>query len=563
MKQRKQKKRGMLCFVSVFHVSKRCNPSNVDTTHEMQVKSDIFRSTKRHNSKMRHTATLAAVACTLCCSEVAGLSIPGDCTVLPASGSQTHKAGSSQYSNNEDLCWKVPACGAGYELTVGFSAFDTESRYDFVSVWGDNGAGEYSQVSYTSGTSAPADAKNGAHAMAVQFTSDHIITRAGFTFEWSCVATGTLPPTPVPTAVPTSEPVPAPVCPPRVRHAWSQLSCADREHYIAAVAALKTQKRAVYDEFEQSHVTNTGIAHSTSAFLPWHRWFVLGYENALRSLPGFECVTLPYWDWEADIPLQTCVWKTKTFGPTNPTGTTDSATSCVDKGVSAGWTTSQPGNPCLKRYSQIFGGGPYGAANVGMQVVHADYTSFSTGYESGAHRSVHTYVGETMTTDYSPADPLFFLHHANIDRTYALWQDYHGYSAVAAGSLTTTHYEARYEDGDVADVALDAILPFAHDAMGTTSEYLAGSISARSLHNIQDMPGGSANSYTYGVDGLARFVVAEYATAPVGGWTWLEEASAALTPVTCCGDGSVDDGEQCDDGNTVEGDGCSATCMST
>ena len=537
---------------------------NVSITHKPCATTNAGFHFLHKQDNMRQMATLAAVVCILCCSEVAGLSIPGDCTVLPASGSQTHKEGSSQYSNDEDLCWKVPACGTGYEVTVSFSAFDVESGYDFVTVWADNGAGVYGQVSQTSGTNGPADAKNGAHAVAVQFKSDYSVTRAGFTFAWSCVATGTPPPTPAPTAVPTAVPTPVPTavpCPPRVRHAWSQLSCADREHYIAAVAALKTQKRSVYDEIEMSHVTNSEIAHGTSAFLPWHRWFVLGYENALRSLPGFECVTVPYWDWEQDMSLQTCVWKMNTFGPTNPTGTTDSATSCVDKGVAAGWTTSQPGNPCLKRHNPIFGGGPYGAANVGREVVATDYASFSAGYESGAHQSVHSYIGETMTTSWSPADPLFFLHHANIDRTYALWQDYHGYSAVAAGSLTTTHYEARYEGGNVADVTLDATLPFAHDTTGTTSEYLAGSISARSLHNIQDMPGG--NSYTYGVDGLARFIVAEYATTPVGGWTWLEEASAALTPVTCCGDGSVDDGEQCDDGNTVDGDGCSATCMST
>ena len=31
-------------------------------------------------------------------------------------------------------------------------------------------------------------------------------------------------------------------------------------------------------------------------------------------------------------------------------------------------------------------------------------------------------------------------------------------------------------------------------------------------------------------------------------------------PPPCCGDGQVGDGEQCDDGNTTSGDGCSATC---
>jgi cysteine-rich repeat protein len=35
---------------------------------------------------------------------------------------------------------------------------------------------------------------------------------------------------------------------------------------------------------------------------------------------------------------------------------------------------------------------------------------------------------------------------------------------------------------------------------------------------------------------------------------------ASPPPPPCCGDGHVDDGEQCDDGNTKAGDGCSATC---
>ena len=33
-------------------------------------------------------------------------------------------------------------------------------------------------------------------------------------------------------------------------------------------------------------------------------------------------------------------------------------------------------------------------------------------------------------------------------------------------------------------------------------------------------------------------------------------------PKPCCGDGHVDSGEQCDDGNTTGGDGCSSTCQS-
>jgi cysteine-rich repeat protein len=33
-----------------------------------------------------------------------------------------------------------------------------------------------------------------------------------------------------------------------------------------------------------------------------------------------------------------------------------------------------------------------------------------------------------------------------------------------------------------------------------------------------------------------------------------------VPPPPCCGDGNLDAGEECDDGNTIDGDGCSATC---
>ena len=37
-------------------------------------------------------------------------------------------------------------------------------------------------------------------------------------------------------------------------------------------------------------------------------------------------------------------------------------------------------------------------------------------------------------------------------------------------------------------------------------------------------------------------------------------ADCQREPTPACGDGNLDPGEQCDDGNTVAGDGCSATC---
>ena len=46
-----------------------------------------------------------------------------------------------------------------------------------------------------------------------------------------------------------------------------------------------------------------------------------------------------------------------------------------------------------------------------------------------------------------------------------------------------------------------------------------------------------------------------------GGWNLDDVCVVGLTKRAICGDGIVDEGEQCDDHNTVNGDGCSSTCQ--
>jgi Common central domain of tyrosinase len=38
------------------------------------------------------------------------------------------------------------------------------------------------------------------------------------------------------------------------------------------------------------------------------------------------------------------------------------------------------------------------------------------------HGNVHNAVGGDMRTAHSPTDPVFYLHHANVDRLWARWQ---------------------------------------------------------------------------------------------------------------------------------------------
>jgi hypothetical protein len=50
------------------------------------------------------------------------------------------------------------------------------------------------------------------------------------------------------------------------------------------------------------------------------------------------------------------------------------------------------------------------------------FTGFQTLLEGAVHGGTHNAVGGDMAGTASPTDPLFWLHHAFIDKTWADWQ---------------------------------------------------------------------------------------------------------------------------------------------
>lgn len=55
-----------------------------------------------------------------------------------------------------------------------------------------------------------------------------------------------------------------------------------------------------------------------------------------------------------------------------------------------------------------------------------------------------------METNYAPVDPLFYVHHSNVDRIWAMWQDYWDHDRVDASSMRSPfHY-----GGDLLDVPM-------------------------------------------------------------------------------------------------------------
>ncbi|MCO5257943.1 MAG: C25 family cysteine peptidase [Lentimicrobium sp.] len=94
---------------------------------------------------------------------------------------------SAPYGNNEDLTMTIYPATAGNLIRLEFSAFNTESGYDYLSIY--NGTSTSAPLMGTwNGTSGPGTitANNSPGALTINFTSDGSVTRDGWVASISC-----------------------------------------------------------------------------------------------------------------------------------------------------------------------------------------------------------------------------------------------------------------------------------------------------------------------------------------------------------------------------------------
>jgi len=188
------------------------------------------------------------------------------------------------------------------------------------------------------------------------------------------------------------------------RRDFTDLSAVERDRLAAAFNDLFD--RGLIDTYahEHEHHFFTGI-HRGPAFLPWHRYFLLQVEDELRSFDAR--VTLPYWDWTSDDSrdLDAEPWKSFFGGRSNTGGKFDH------------WgylrAPAPPPGEQLPSLDQVID-----------ELQAGSFAEFRA-MEFGSHVPGHTWTGETMASTSSPADPLFYLHHCNVDRLWAIWQRNH------------------------------------------------------------------------------------------------------------------------------------------
>ena len=181
-----------------------------------------------------------------------------------------------------------------------------------------------------------------------------------------------------------------------VRKDQAKLSKVEQQRFLCAFNVLKDN--GTLGALVDIHGDASHQPHTTQRFLPWHRIYLIQLEQALRSI--HPDVAIPYWDWtqagEQSIPgwlvsvLPTVVTPTQTINVT--------------------------------RFPQSAASLATIASNTPNALAQGDFTNF-TALLQGIHNSVHVWVGGSMgSVPTAPADPIFWMHHCNIDRLWHVWQ---------------------------------------------------------------------------------------------------------------------------------------------
>lgn len=222
-------------------------------------------------------------------------------------------------------------------------------------------------------------------------------------FVGACVSTAAI------SAIPSS--IVLAQTPVRQRLEWQAFKATPQ--YTSLLTAISRMKantnasdRASWQYWANGHVNY--CPHGVAYFLAWHRGYLYHFERQLQIVSGNSSLMLPYWDY----------YKYAT--------------------MPAEFTNASTGNP-LYEPSRV---GAYVYDALTMAPFSSSILNFQRGtsnayepaLENAPHNPIHNLIGGFMAGMQSSRDPIFWLHHANIDRLWASWVAVGGKRMPASGN---------------------------------------------------------------------------------------------------------------------------------
>lgn len=161
----------------------------------------------------------------------------------------------------------------------------------------------------------------------------------------------------------------------------------------------------------QAEIHDNHCPHGNAFFLPWHRAYLQYFEQVIRAMSGDSGFALPYWNWSTHPTLPPAFWDGTLNDPTRVIGPSDPM------------PASAVGQPVIDSILAIADFQTFGSVFVPAScTTGCQRRRTGTGSLEGTpHNIVHGTIGGNMNTFLSPLDPIFWLHHCNVDRLWMEW----------------------------------------------------------------------------------------------------------------------------------------------
>lgn len=216
----------------------------------------------------------------------------------------------------------------------------------------------------------------------------------------------------------------------RIRKDFTAMNIEERQRFVTALRTAATNPiyRDRYRNLGKLHsrMPSQLLHHMPQVFLPWHRWYLLEFEDFLRRI---DCrITIPFWDWSKDAEQwaqatdEGNVWNAGLHGLG---GDGVLPHECVKDGPFQEGEFFIPetiGQSCLKRN---FNRSCFLPAKEQVQKIidSENFNEFESFTRKVIHPAFHDCVGGHMAKHHSAAfTPEFWIHHSFVDKLWADWQ---------------------------------------------------------------------------------------------------------------------------------------------
>ena len=205
----------------------------------------------------------------------------------------------------------------------------------------------------------------------------------------------------------------------RPRRPASTLTAAEVQKLKVAYAAMRALSVSDPDDprgfTHQANIhcwfcsVSTSPVHGNWQFFAWHRAYLYFHERILGKLINDSEFRLPYWDWEISTHRKMPSAYTSPDNSTNPLWNGTRAMSPADE---------LPDEDVNEDVMEPV----YSAANFGEFGGGVSYSGIPEGSPHGSvHVDVGGWAGDMGAFDTAGRDPIFYAHHANVDKLWSDW----------------------------------------------------------------------------------------------------------------------------------------------